>query len=282
MKAPSTGLTGASPLHANWKPYQPDNAWGSEDYLAIGLGDSYGWNDDGINAGGRFDGTLGGYIVEYEPIPLVIDIKPGDSKNELNRVANGKLPVAILSTATFNATLIDATSVLFGRTGGEATPIKTSLQDVNTDGKMDMVLHFNVQDTELIGDDTEAFLTARTTTRIPARGRDSIQVIASPHYKLTATAMQDVNKQTNLELEVRSLTSSAITPAVASSVQLKSLNAVGKLGWTRNFADVLLQQQSPSFSVGNLQFNDALAHQPLKVKMLLPYSGNQSTEARAD
>jgi hypothetical protein len=143
---------------------------------------------------------------------------------------------------------------------------------------MDFVSHFNMQDTALIGDDTEAILTARTTTRMPVQGRDSIHVMASPHYTLTATAMQDVNKLTDLQLAVQSLTSNAVTPAVASSVQLKSFDAVGKLGWTKNFANVPLQQQASSFSVGNLQFSDALANQPVKVKMLLPYNGGLSME----
>jgi hypothetical protein len=34
----------------------------TENYLAIGLNDAFGWNDDGFLDGGR----LGGYIVEYE------------------------------------------------------------------------------------------------------------------------------------------------------------------------------------------------------------------------
>jgi hypothetical protein len=242
-KVRSVGIIGAilTGLTPNWQssPYfQPDNAYvnegASEDYLAIGLGNSFGWNDDGYFAGGRRNGTLGGYIVEYEPIPLLVDIKPDDSKNAVNLLSNGKLPVAVLSTAAFKANQLDASSVRFGRTGMEAAPVSTSLQDVNGDGKKDLLLHFNIQDTGLLGDDRQAVLTARTLAHRPASGRDTIQVIDSPHYSLTAKALQDVKKVTDLELVVQPLKSGAITPAIASKLQLKSFDIVGQLRWTKN------------------------------------------------
>jgi hypothetical protein len=268
--------------YTNWLYNQPDNAYveqgASEDYLAIGLSNSFGWNDDGYYAGGRRDGTLGGYIVEYEPVTLLVDIKPGDATNPVNLVSNGKLPVAILSTATFNANQLDIASIRFGRTGSEAAPVSSSMEDVNGDRKKDLVLQFNVQDTELLGDDTGAVLTARTTSGMPARGYDGIKVIACPHYSLTATALQDVNKLTDLELVVHSQTSGAITPAMASQVQLKSFDAVGKLHWTKTFQNVALQQRAQNQSVGNVQSNDAVPHQPVKVKMQVPYSGGTNTE----
>ncbi len=268
--------------YANWLWGEPNNTFadvgGSEDYLAIGLYDNFGWNDDGYYGNGQHDGTLGGYIVEYEPIALLVDIKPGDATNAVNLVGNGKLPVAILSTAVFNASQLDVATIRFGRTGSEALAVKWSMEDVNGDRKKDLLLHFNVQDTELLCDDTAAVLTARTTSRNPASGRDSIKVIDCPHYSLTATALQDINKVTDLELVVRSLKNDAITPAMASQIQLKSLDAVGKLHWTKNFQNVPLVQLESNHSVGNVQVNDVLRHQPLKVKMQVPYSGGTNTE----
>ncbi len=268
--------------YANWYPGEPNNAradqGSSEDYLAIGLFNSFGWNDDGFYADGRLDGTLGGYIVEYEPIQLLVDIKPGDTKNAVNLVSNGKLPVAVLSKPNFDATQLDVASIRFGRTGTETAPVSWSKQDVNGDRRLDLVLHFVVQDTELICDDTAAVMTAQTLSRFPAQGRDTIQVVGCPHYSLTATALLDVNKVADLELVVQSLKNDAITPAVASQVQLKSFDAVGKLRWTKNIPSVPLQQWSSSYSQGNVQASDALPHQPIKVKALVPDSTGKNTE----
>lgn len=50
-----------------------------------------------------------------EPLPVVIDIRPGDSENHINcRHREGVVPVAILTTATFNALDVDHTTVRFG------------------------------------------------------------------------------------------------------------------------------------------------------------------------
>jgi len=268
--------------YANWYPGQPDNAWteegGSEDYLAIGLYNSFGWNDDGYYSDGRRDGTLGGYIVEYEPIALTVDIKPDNAQNVVSLKSNGKLPVAILSTKDFNATQIDIASIRFGRTGTEVAPANWTKQDVNKDGRMDLILQFVVQDTGLLCDDTEARLTARTTSGCPAQGRDPIEVIDCPHYSLTTTAMQDVNLLTDMDLKVQPLLNGNTTPAIASEIQLKSFDALGQLRWTKNLQNVALQQLAPNLSLGHLQFNDALPHQPVKVKMQVPDSTGKNTE----
>ena len=50
--------------YANWLPGEPNDFFGpgTENYLAIGLNDAFGWNDEGFLDRGR----LGGYIIEYE------------------------------------------------------------------------------------------------------------------------------------------------------------------------------------------------------------------------
>jgi hypothetical protein len=62
-EGPIAGFNGGN-TYANWLPGEPNDYWGpaTENYLAIGLNDAFGWNDDGFLDGGR----LGGYIVEYE------------------------------------------------------------------------------------------------------------------------------------------------------------------------------------------------------------------------
>ncbi|MCI0748577.1 MAG: Ig-like domain-containing protein, partial [Verrucomicrobia subdivision 3 bacterium] len=62
-EGPIAGFNGGA-TYANWHAGEPNDYWGpaTENYLAIGLFDAFGWNDDGYLDGGR----LGGYIVEYE------------------------------------------------------------------------------------------------------------------------------------------------------------------------------------------------------------------------
>jgi hypothetical protein len=74
-----------------------------------------------------------------------IDIKPGDSTNSVNLASQGMISVAILSTADFNAAWVDVNSVLFA--GAKA--VSFTWKDVNGDGRLDLVLNFRTQDTNL-------------------------------------------------------------------------------------------------------------------------------------
>jgi len=64
---------------------------------------------------------------------VAIDIKPGSATNPINLDAPGKIPMAILSSATFDAASVDRATITFGRYGTEATVVSTTLSDVNGD-----------------------------------------------------------------------------------------------------------------------------------------------------
>ena len=88
-------------------------------------------------------------VVTVKRIPVVIDIKPGSDPSSYGCDAKGSIPVAILSTAAFDATTIDADTVLFGEDGDETGEVhqkngsaKRHVEDVNNDGLQDMVFHF--------------------------------------------------------------------------------------------------------------------------------------------
>ena len=85
---------------------------------------------------------------------------PGSDSNPINPRSQGKIPVAILTTDTFDATTVDLTyfSVHFGATGTEAAPVKSALIDVDRDGDTDMLLLFNTQETGIECRDTFAYL----------------------------------------------------------------------------------------------------------------------------
>jgi hypothetical protein len=74
-----------------------------------------------------------------------IDIKPGDSTNAINLNNDGEIVVNLFSSANFDATTIDISTVLFAGAGVKSY----EFQDVNRDGRLDLVLHFRSDDTNL-------------------------------------------------------------------------------------------------------------------------------------
>lgn len=80
---------------------------------------------------------------QQEQLTVPILIKPGsDQPAAINPKSQGTIPVAILTTDTFDATTVDPTTVVFGPMGPKPSATQSSLEDVNGDGKLDMVLHF--------------------------------------------------------------------------------------------------------------------------------------------
>jgi choice-of-anchor C domain-containing protein len=105
---------------------------------------------------------------------LPIDIKPGSAPNPINPGSNGVIPVAILTTTSFDATTVDPVTVLFGRTGLEAPATHSAVEDVNGDGVADLMLQFNTQKTGIKCGDTSASLTGATFTGEGISGSDSL------------------------------------------------------------------------------------------------------------
>jgi len=123
-------------------------------------------------------GGFGGRIADWRLYQMVaIDIKPGSYPNSINPKSKGKIPVAILTTGTFDATTVDPATVRFGATGTEAAPVQSALEDVNGDGDTDMILHFNTQDTGIKCGDTSASLTGQTLSGQAIKGADAIQTV---------------------------------------------------------------------------------------------------------
>lgn len=81
-----------------------------------------------------------------------VDIKPGEDPNHINLKSHGNTPVAILSTATFDASTVNPVTV---RVAGAPVNLKgngstaSSLEDVNGDGLLDLVVHVSTQALQL-------------------------------------------------------------------------------------------------------------------------------------
>jgi hypothetical protein len=127
------------------------------------------------------DGHFQTYVTTIAGVS--IDIKPGGFPNSINPVSRGKIPVAILTTdatdntATFDATTVDPLTVRFGATGTEAAPVHYGLEDVDGDGDLDLILHFNTQSTGIKCGDISATLTGETFSGQAIRGTDSIRTV---------------------------------------------------------------------------------------------------------
>jgi len=109
-----------------------------------------------------------------------IDIRPGDFPNSINLKSKGNVPVAILSSPTFDAATVDRGTVEFA--GAPALPIGGSPEDVNSDGLIDMVLHFKTQDFNLQPEDIEACLTGMTFSGQEFKGCDSVRITKQELY----------------------------------------------------------------------------------------------------
>lgn len=112
---------------------------------------------------------------------VAIDIKPGSFPNSINLSSAGVVPVAILSSATFDATQVDpATVTLAGgavRLIGKGDKFACSAQDVNKDGLLDLVCHVVTAQFLIEPGDSVAVLEAKTLSGQAIRGEDSINIV---------------------------------------------------------------------------------------------------------
>lgn len=108
-------------------------------------------------------------------VTVTIDIHPGSLVNPINLKSSGRIPVAILKTQTFDPVNVDPATVRFGHSGTEAAPAQFSMEDVNGDGRIDMILHFETRVTGIQCADTSAMLTGKTLGGQTIKGTDSIR-----------------------------------------------------------------------------------------------------------
>jgi len=138
----------------------------------------FDWRGE-IDEVGIWNRALSAAEVAWLASPEVdIDIKPGSFPNCINPDGKGVIPVAILTTDTFNAASVDPFSVTLE---GAAVRVKGksgnagSLEDVDSDGDLDLVVHI-VDDSPLVGMAT-ATVEGRTVDGLPITGSDSICIV---------------------------------------------------------------------------------------------------------
>lgn len=115
---------------------------------------------------------------------VTVDVKPGDAINKVNLSSRGLLPVAVLTTEDFDASLFTAemahlsdAGMLMGCGGAEA--VRWAHTDVDEDGDIDLVFFFRVQDLNLTLDSTAVMLMAHGaygSAMIHIMGMDTVLV----------------------------------------------------------------------------------------------------------
>ncbi len=120
-------------------------------------------------------------------LQVPIAIKPGSTElAPFNPKAQGKLPVAILSTPGFSPLDVNITSLRFGATGNEESLVSCQGdkgrngpkgEDLNGDGIPDLVCHFDRPSCGFRLGDVEGILTGSTKADVAFEGRGWLKIV---------------------------------------------------------------------------------------------------------
>jgi hypothetical protein len=109
-----------------------------------------------------------------------IDIKPGTYPNSLSINGAGVIPVAILGSVTLDVAAIDVTTLNFNGLTVRVTPNRRplcSLEDINVDGRLDLVCKFEDDATSWQQGSSVGVVTGVLQDGTPIRGTDSINIV---------------------------------------------------------------------------------------------------------
>jgi len=142
----------------------------------------------GIRGAGSLD-PLDGYVLMTgamaSPCAAVkIDVLPGSRENPVNYRAQGLLPVALLSSADFDATRVNPATVAL-----EGAPahrigrgrLHETRKDVNGDGRPDLLLFFSIPSLHLSPETTRVTMTGTAPDGSTFSATDKIRVVGRPH-----------------------------------------------------------------------------------------------------
>jgi len=126
--------------------------------------------------------SVGVAIAEAIGVTTVdIDIKPGSDPNSINLGSAGVVPLAILSSATFDATDVDPDTISLAgakvKMVGKSDKSLCGIEDVNDDGLDDLVCKVETAQFMVEPGDSMAVLEAEIFGGQPIRGEDSIRIV---------------------------------------------------------------------------------------------------------
>jgi hypothetical protein len=131
--------------------------------------------------------SLGSYTFSITPavppaLQVKIEVKPGSGAlAPINPKSKGNLPVALISSDDFDALQVEVmpTSLKFGATGDEESLRKCDTKgvDVNGDGKLDMVCHFENELAEFTAGSLVGLLKGKLKSGQAVEGRGMLKVL---------------------------------------------------------------------------------------------------------
>lgn len=135
-------------------------------------------------SGWRFKGSIDNVSLTGVPYPIevAVDIKPDRDPNSINSDSHGVLPVAILTTNTFDATSVgpETVALVVEVVAGGATnrAIRSTVEDVDADGDMNLLRHFDTECLVSLAATTGSLgLTGATWDDTPIVGSDAVRII---------------------------------------------------------------------------------------------------------
>lgn len=109
-----------------------------------------------------------------------IDIKPGSNDvAPVNPKSRGRIPVALLSSSEFDAMQVDPQTLSFGATGREQSLVRCNKggADVNGDGLLDLVCHFDNVKASFEEGDSEGMVSGATRGGTLFEGRGWLKIV---------------------------------------------------------------------------------------------------------
>jgi hypothetical protein len=108
-------------------------------------------------------------------VTVSIDLRPDDPPPTLVAPrAEGRLPVGILTTDSFDATTIATATLRLGPTGKEAPPLRVNRADLNKDGRTDLQVFFSVPEMGVKCTDKRLILRGQTMSGQEIEGSEAI------------------------------------------------------------------------------------------------------------
>jgi Tol biopolymer transport system component len=171
------------------RAYDADPAWAPDGSMITFTTNRNGSNEIAVmsadGSGQTIISTGPDGFPDWQPIvpsvtTILVDVKPGSTRNPINLRSHGLIPVAILTTDTFDATTVDPSTVCFGDADDPEQRDCTEahsmghIEDVNGDGRPDLLLHYETSETGIDPGDTQACLTGETFDGVEVEGCDAI------------------------------------------------------------------------------------------------------------
>lgn len=134
------------------------------------------------NSNGAYTLIISGVTPSIEQIDIII--KPDTTEvAPVNPKSKGSIPVALLSSAEFDAMEVDQQTLRFGAQGNEESFVRCNKDgmDYNGDGRLDLVCHFDNPTAHFDIGDTEGVVRGATKSGKQFEGRGWLKVVGVLH-----------------------------------------------------------------------------------------------------